>query len=199
MEAGCERDCPKVIIPENKNCYEKMTLDECGCDVAPPKKPCVVLPVGQCKKGTAPCTTTDACDCSHKSCCPCKEFDPNSCNDCERPHYHSPTQNCQSGTCIPKKCPSLKNKRCGPCEEKVIGEDACGCATASCVKKLCRPPLPCKSGELTTTSLDACGCKVVKCGSKCPKDKSCVEEKCYNECQECPKDIAPDSDEVQDD
>jgi len=189
-EQVCERECPKVVLPKNLQCFEKVKVDDCGCDVVPNKKPCVAVPEGYCKPGFKECNTLDACNCQHQTCCPCTEFDPDSCTKCQRPHYTSTNGKCRSGTCVPRKCPPVLKKNCKACEEKKVERDDCGCAVERCVKKTCQAPVPCPSGLMTTKAKDQCGCVINNCGV-CPPEKKCSKDVCHKECQECPKPKVP--------
>jgi len=193
-EAACKRTCPKVVIPAQKVCYEKVTQDECGCDVAPAKKPCVTLPVGKCQNGKTSCKRPDVCECEQHVCCETCHFDPNSCKNCEVAHFYTNQESGSSrcGTCIPKKCPPQKEIKCGSCQEKKVEKDACGCAVTKCVQKPCKELKPCPPDKMKSTGFDECECPINKCVDKCPKEKSCAKEICRTECGKCPEPVLPD-------
>merc|ERR1712179_744482 len=89
---ACVRECPKIVLPKKLQlqCFEKVQVDECDCDVMPNKKACVALPEGYCKPGFKECNTLDACNCKHQTCCPCAEIPPTfTCPKCQRPHFTS--------------------------------------------------------------------------------------------------------------
>ena len=54
-EEECGRECPKIVLPKNLQCFEKVQVDECDCDVMPNKKACVAIPEGYCKPGNDDC------------------------------------------------------------------------------------------------------------------------------------------------
>jgi len=185
---GCTRNCNRIEVPRNPNCFKSIEKDECGCDKAPIPLPCNELPKGPCSEGSKPMALKDTCGCEQKVCMPCKEeFDPSSCNKCQMPVILSEIGFCRKGQCVQRKCDGLKNMTCGECEELRAEEDECGCTTVKCAPKKCTTPSPCKKDEtLKGTHHDRCGCVENLCSKECKKTEVCLVETCTTKvCEVC--------------